>query len=345
MTIYLFSYNNYYNRQVKGFDTIEEYPPYTERFFEMQFNPNDGLDTVITVNSHFADSTDYCIICNDDNSINSRWFITEAIRTRKGQYQLKLHRDLVMDYKENILDAPCFIEKATLEANSPFIFNNENFGVNQIKTKEYLLKDQFALPWIIAYIKKEATKTITIPAPAAKVDVTVDTIDQYEWYSIAKDLKAVVRGTKFYLNLWNSIPTLDYSSTTDTSLIVAWDKDGEPADPMIGNTVDWLPFGARNKPGGTTGYMKGFKYTDKDGSKAGSTVKAFQKECNRVSWEVIVVHITLKGFFVKIFKFLNFGNSTQSTSSHNLSLTSRKHTASVNSWKNSVFAPNRSNFS
>ena len=284
MTIYLFQYNNYYNRQVKGFDDIADYPDPVGTYYQMQFNPNDGLNTSIVLNTDIAEHVDYLIVCNDDNTINSRWFIMEAKRLRQGQYQFSLNRDLVYDYREQVLSAPCFIEKATLDANNPLIFNSENFSVNQIKTKEYLLKDSFALPWVVAYIKKEATKTITIPAPAAKVDITVDTIDQYEWYDIAKDLKAVIRSTKFYLNIWSSKP-LQEGATLDNTLIMAWDKDGEPVDPGIGQTTDYLPYGSRQITSDLVNFDKGFNYTASPSE--ADVVLAFQEQCNRMSWEVI----------------------------------------------------------
>ena len=57
-----------------------------------------------------------------------------------------------------------------------------------------------------------------------------------------------------------------------------------------------------------------------------------------------MMNISLVFFVVKTFKFLNFGNSSQSTGGHNLSHTSREYRAAVNSGKDSVFAPDRSDF-
>ena len=73
------------------------------------------------------------------------------------------------------------------------------------------------------------------------------------------------------------------------------------------------------------------------------TLKGLSFTC-AVSGEVIVMHITLKGFLVKIFKLLNFGNSSQSTGCHSLSLSSGKYRTTVNSGKHANLGPNRSDF-
>ena len=44
MRLYLFSFNNYYNRIIKKFDTIEEYGNPLEIIENINFNPNDGLN-------------------------------------------------------------------------------------------------------------------------------------------------------------------------------------------------------------------------------------------------------------------------------------------------------------
>ena len=55
-----------------------------------------------------------------------------------------------------------------------------------------------------------------------------------------------------------------------------------------------------------------------------------------------MVNISLIFLVVKSFEFLNFGNSTERTSRHNLSHTAGKYAASVNSRKYAVFTPDRS---
>ena len=152
MNLYLLKFNNYYNRIVKKFDTLAEYlvtPYYNNDVVEnVNFNPNDGVDTEQIINSN--GKFDYCIL-SDGITIESRWFIIECKRERNGQYRLTLRRDLVADNYNSIINAPTFIEKATVSNSDPAIFNNENMGFNQIKTSETLLKDETGCAWIVGY--------------------------------------------------------------------------------------------------------------------------------------------------------------------------------------------------
>ena len=63
-------------------------------------------------------------------------------RTRDGQYQFTLKRDVVIDNWSAIFNADMFIEKGTpTMVNDPFLYNSENMTFNQIKVGETLLKD------------------------------------------------------------------------------------------------------------------------------------------------------------------------------------------------------------
>lgn len=177
MNLYYLHFNNYYNRIVKKFDTLAEYltlPYYDNVVTEnIQFNPNDGVDTKqianVPVGNEFT--YDYCVLA-DGNTIISRWFIIDANRNRNGQYTLTLRRDMFVDSYEPVLDAPAFIEKATLRNNDPMIFNSENMTFNQIKKGETLLKDSTGCPWIVGYLNKGTTISQTsvsykLPTPYA----------------------------------------------------------------------------------------------------------------------------------------------------------------------------------
>lgn len=87
-------------------------------------------------------------------TINSRWFILEANRTRQGQYNLSLKRDVLADNLDVIEDAPMFVEKAMLKDTDKMIINNEGMQFNQIKSNEILLKDKSNCPWIVGYVAK-----------------------------------------------------------------------------------------------------------------------------------------------------------------------------------------------
>lgn len=152
-TLYLLSYNNYYNRLVKKLDTLQEYGEYiVDTQQNINFNPADGINTQQVVNSYNS-SPDYLIVAKGEEIV-SRWFIIEAERLRNGQYQLTLHRDTAVDYYDGIVNAPVFIEKATLDSSDPMIFNKENMSYNQIKTEQTLLREQGVEEdgWIVGYI-------------------------------------------------------------------------------------------------------------------------------------------------------------------------------------------------
>ena len=150
-------FNNYYNRVVKKFNTLTDYSNwasnnnnYIKTLPQINFNPNDSVDTTQVINWTEDWSPDYVIV--DDGYGNlSRWFIKESQRLRGNQFQLQLRRDLLADYYNTILNAPCFIEKATLSPSDPFIYNNEGMTFNQIKQPEIQLRDASNCAWIVGY--------------------------------------------------------------------------------------------------------------------------------------------------------------------------------------------------
>ena len=159
-SIFIYNYNNYYNRKVKKEDALIGYgsPVYTESSTNLNFNPNDGVTTAFVagrVSNSYNGRGDYLIYSDDNTSITSRWFVLEATRARKGQYNLVLKRDVIVDNYEAVLNADCFIKKATVASDSPFILNQESLAVNQIKTKEQPLYDETGCAWIVGYIDRK----------------------------------------------------------------------------------------------------------------------------------------------------------------------------------------------
>lgn len=165
MNLYIYSYNNYYNRTVKKAGNslldYEEWLHYGPVQGVYGFTPGDGVNTTQVIGSNiqmYDGKGDYLIVHDPiTNTIDSRWFIIDTNRDRAGQWTLTLHRDLIVDYYDIIIDSPMFIEKATLPADNPLIFNNENIAVNQIKKDEYLIKDKSDCPWIVGYYSKNIT--------------------------------------------------------------------------------------------------------------------------------------------------------------------------------------------
>lgn len=186
MYLYLLHFNNYYNRIVKLFSTVAEYSQYileagtinpqeANPVTGVNFIPGDDINTSIIVNWSGA-APDYILVVDENDVIQSRWFVLNHRRTRAGQFDLALHRDVMADYYYDILTVPVFIEKATIGANNPLIFNAEDMTFNQIKTSETLLKDASGCPWIVVYAAKnnsegsgyEYTGSLSTPIPVAK---------------------------------------------------------------------------------------------------------------------------------------------------------------------------------
>lgn len=172
-------FNNYFNRLVKKYLTLDEYRNKSKNTIDWQqvnFNPNDGLMTELIVggptqlNSYgepldwgISGNPDYLVVYDEmTNAIVSRWFVIQSERTRNGQYKLVLKRDVLADNIEEFIASPIFVEKGIINnIDNPLLFNNENMTYNQIKEKEYLLKDPTGVPWIVGYIAKNYPETKT----------------------------------------------------------------------------------------------------------------------------------------------------------------------------------------
>ena len=175
MTLYLFNnFNNYYNRMVKRYNTIEEYGEPLAIISNYDFYAADNRSTKIIVDNTWNSNgmPDYLVVVDDiTNAIVSRWYVMEALITRGFQYNLSCFHDLVADWYDDILRAPCYVEKGWVSTSDPAIYNMEELSTNEIKTSETLLKDRTRCPWIVGYIARNATDTtVTMPEEAIKVD-------------------------------------------------------------------------------------------------------------------------------------------------------------------------------
>lgn len=215
MNLYILKYNSYYNRIVKYEDSLSNYLKYVvgDVYTDINFNPNDGINTTQYINCTNDQLGNY-VLCVEDNTIISRWFVIEARRERSGQYKLQLRRDLLVDYYNNIVNSPSFIKKATLNTGDPFIFNSENMTYNQIKTSETLLKDATECPWIVGFIPKNSlTSDTTITAtgvPSNIANYIVDNISDLDIYNLLD--KPIADPDPFYkisLNAYRNISNGD----------------------------------------------------------------------------------------------------------------------------------------
>lgn len=157
-TLYLLQYNNYYNRIVKKERTLDDYLAYAiESIAATNFNPADGVHTSHVLNITGDAIPDYIIEADNENNIISRWFVIEANRNLSKQYHARLRRDVCVDFYDELVSSEAFIERGTLEAGDPFIYNPEAVSFNQIKTSETLLKDESGCAWVVGYLDSGAS--------------------------------------------------------------------------------------------------------------------------------------------------------------------------------------------
>lgn len=162
--IYFLKYNNYANRIFKRESSVSDYlsNSYGSDYIQLitdctMWNPNDGITAQITTpnNTDFSIEPDYLIAADEYSNIDSRWFITETVRDRKGQYQCYLKRDVFADAWDELMNATCNIDRAILNKYSKLVFNPEPISVNQIITDEWEIKDKTECPWIVFYGKEK----------------------------------------------------------------------------------------------------------------------------------------------------------------------------------------------
>lgn len=210
MNLQFYKWNNYYNRTYKPFSLAEASNALVGSILNVNgFNPNDGVDTEqMTGLNTFTEIPNYCVVV-EGTEIISKWFVIECQRTRQGQYKLSLHRDLISDYYQELMDAPVFIEKGFLPYSNPLIFNRESMTFNRVKKAEVLLKDDTYSPWLVAYVGKASDGSLpqdgikgSITDTAPNPDFTVTSLDQYEYYIYAQSNP---NRQNFFVGIYNTI--------------------------------------------------------------------------------------------------------------------------------------------
>ena len=157
--------NNYFNRQYKYvphdsfYDVVINEIDYDDylRLPNINFPFNDGVETELVLNwpeATYSGKWDYLLVCNnDDNYVESTWFVLDCIYLRNGQYKLRLRRDVANDFSDEFLYAPAFIDKGTItDINNPLLYNSENMSFSQIKKEQWKLTNNDSLGYIVGYV-------------------------------------------------------------------------------------------------------------------------------------------------------------------------------------------------
>ena len=188
MNVLLLHYNNYFNRLVKKEDSVADYKTADATYkdcADINFVPGDGVTTSLVLGFGAnpinlfdnGEEFDYLVAYETvENStvINSRWFIVEQNRTRDGQYELTLKRDVIVDNYNEVINAPIFLEKGFInDVNDPLLYNSESMNVNQIKQLEVPLKDETECGWVVGYIPSDAFKKVEPLYDRVEKDITM----------------------------------------------------------------------------------------------------------------------------------------------------------------------------
>lgn len=172
---FLKNYNNYFNRIVKpltGIYTLEDFENsvilsegvQAAYITNVAFNYNDHLETTQIINWSEDWSPDYMLLVTDGGAIESTWFVMDSYYTRNGQFNVVLRRDIVNDHFDEVINAPCYVEKATInDVLNPLLYNSEGMQFNQIKTEEHKLFDETGCGWVVGYVAKPAAEEQDTP--------------------------------------------------------------------------------------------------------------------------------------------------------------------------------------
>ena len=219
--LYFLKYNNYANRVMKSEDTVDDYlggtgSPNLIRMVEdvKLWNPNDGIMTVYTSPSgvDFSTEPDYLITSDDGYTIDTRWFVVETVRVRRGQFQCTLRRDVFAEAWADLMSSTAYISRAILPNSSALNFNPEPISVNQILTKEELIKDKTGCPWLVFYGAQAPSPVIV---NLANETYDLSTPDHTVWEA---------EHEIYYLPNGNA----------DIQMWFTWQRTGE-------NTIGWMP--------------------------------------------------------------------------------------------------------
>lgn len=243
INLYILQFNNYYNRTIRKYETIEEYRRYVLDVIPNinNFDYGDGINTSHIFPYKGKTTPDYALITEEDESgnetIKSRWFVIESTFIRGNKFEVQLRRDLIADNLDDVLDAPCMVEKGFV--NNPLsdysVFNSEGQNYNQIKQEENALYDGTNCPWIVGYFNPPQVEGDYIIKPSnieiaseKYADTSLTSASQFKGWEYFEnnpdkvDYNYVLSINDIYLALLSDIPQsrevkyMHYFNNTDT---------------------------------------------------------------------------------------------------------------------------------
>lgn len=184
-------FNSKINRIVKSYPTLDGYSPFIiiGPKNATNFPYADGVVTKEVYNFHDAQiMPDYAIIVNRTGEVTSRWYVEQAEYTSNGQTIITFRRDVLADFKDKVLTATCFIEKATVSDNDPAIYNQEQVTFNMIKKAETLLKDGSQSAWLVGYLSSDdASEKRFTAASSNQIGISVAGIQNWSLYKYVQE--------------------------------------------------------------------------------------------------------------------------------------------------------------
>ena len=140
-------FNNYLNRFMKKFDTVQEYKDYcTANSYNfvhyttksVNFNKRDNITSSHVFNDNLKPS--YLLwIDEKTGNIVSRWFVIHYTHTSGNQFKAELKRDSLADNYTEVLESPAFIQKGFVGNSDPAVYNRENILFQLRKTGKIII--------------------------------------------------------------------------------------------------------------------------------------------------------------------------------------------------------------
>jgi hypothetical protein len=104
----------------------------------INFNPNDELSTEQIINWSETWTPDYLVEIETTEQqqirIVRRWFVIDTNRTRKGQYNVVLKRDVITDNINGLATGVFSIDRCTLNPDNPLFIIRKD--LTTIKSKK-----------------------------------------------------------------------------------------------------------------------------------------------------------------------------------------------------------------